>query len=145
MPFQKGLSGNPAGRPPSGQAYTEILRKSGNKTLDYQGRRIARKRLLAEYLWQLVTTRSVTFPDGETIKAEPEEWLEQVWKLLERVDGLPPQSLDVTSAGEKLAPNIIEVRPIDYRAAIAPLAPGPMGDSEAPGESETAFDGEAVG
>src|SRR5262245_1998959 len=39
----------------------------------------------------------------------------------------------------------IPIRPVDYRSAIAALAPGPMDDSVSPGESESAGNGTALG
>jgi hypothetical protein len=43
--------------------------------------------------------------------------------------------------GEDGGPVLHEVRAIDYRDSIAALAPGPMGDSEAPGEDQGPIDG----
>lgn len=39
----------------------------------------------------------------------------------------------------------LEVRAVDYRTAIAALAPGPMADRPTPGEGQSAGDGAAVG
>jgi hypothetical protein len=100
---------------------------------------------VAEYLWQLVIDRRVVFPDGTIVTPEPDAWLDIVWRVLTQVDGLPVQSMDVTSAGEKLASNVLEIKPIDYRTAITNLAPRSVGDSAAPSESESSFDGEKMG
>ena len=37
------------------------------------------------------------------------------------------------------------IKPVDYRIAIAPLAPGSMGDSVSPGEGENTLDGPQMG
>jgi|WetSurMetagenome_2_1015567.scaffolds.fasta_scaffold218296_1 hypothetical protein len=47
---------------------------------------------------------------------------------------------DITSKGDKL-----EVRPIDYRTSVAPLAPRPVADSAAPGEDQSPVDGSEMG
>jgi hypothetical protein len=57
--------------------------------------------------------------------------------------GLPQQKVDLTTNGENI--NSIGITGVDYRSAIANLAPRPMGDSESPSESESAFDGETLG
>lgn len=55
----------------------------------------------------------------------------------------PTKFAPTTPSGKK--PYFIEVKAIDYRTAIAPLAPGPVGNSGSPGEGQSAFDGEAMG
>ena len=40
MPFQKGQTGNPNGRPPKSRALTEILEAAGGKTIEYQGKSV---------------------------------------------------------------------------------------------------------
>lgn len=52
-------------------------------------------------------------------------------------------NVDLTSGGKPL--KTIEVTAIDYRTAIAALAPGSVGDSTAPGEDEDPFNGKALG
>lgn len=50
---------------------------------------------------------------------------------------------DITSGGKPL--KTMEVTPIDYRSAIASLAPRPVEDSPTPGESESPVDGQEMG
>lgn len=57
--------------------------------------------------------------------------------------GLPQQKVDLTTNGENI--NTIGITGVDYRSAIANLAPRSMGDSDASSESESAFDGETLG
>ena len=57
--------------------------------------------------------------------------------------GLPQQKVDLTTNGENI--NSIGITGVDYRSAITNLAPGSMGNSAAPSESESAFDGETLG
>lgn len=57
--------------------------------------------------------------------------------------GPPTVKTDLTTNGESI--NAIGVTGVDYRSAITNLAPGSMGNSAAPSESESAFDGETLG
>lgn len=49
MPFTKGVSGNPAGRPRKGQSLADLIRRYGDKKDPKTGKR--RKDLLALMLW----------------------------------------------------------------------------------------------
>lgn len=92
MPFQPGQSGNPAGRPPKNRALTEILEKAGNKAIERTGesKRAARKRVLAESIWQAVTEGRVTFADGRELKIEDlQEWAGLVQFIYKHIDGPP--------------------------------------------------------
>lgn len=60
-------------------------------------------------------------------------------EILDRVMGKPTQKQEISGVGNK--PIALEVKGVDYRAAIANLAPRSMGDSPASGEGEDAFNG----
>jgi hypothetical protein len=95
MPFKPGQSGNPAGRPRKGKALTEILQTAGAKTLEYDGKRITGKRLIAHLLWQAATAGAVIFPDGRSESLDMEGWLDVVKWLYTRLDGAPTQAIDI--------------------------------------------------
>lgn len=53
MPYKKGQSGNPGGRPKKGETFTDILRALGNKKdYTYEGNKITRKEGLANKVWE---------------------------------------------------------------------------------------------
>ena len=63
--------------------------------------------------------------------------------LMDRVDGKVSQAIELGNLdGEPLQIGVI---PVDYRTAIAPLAPRPVDDSDTPSEDEDPGDGPAVG
>jgi hypothetical protein len=93
--FQKGQSGNPNGRPRKDRALTTIVEQAGSAMLDVAGKRINRKRVMAQQLWQFVTTGMVTFHDGRTLEAaDAKEWTDAVFKLLAQIDGPPKQGIE---------------------------------------------------
>jgi hypothetical protein len=104
MPFQKGQSGNPNGRPPKTRALTDLLEKAGRKTVIVDGRKVARNRFLADAIWQAITERKVTLPGGSELLVGPDDWWDAVQFLYKHVDGPPKAELDVTSNG-----NVIKV------------------------------------
>ncbi len=109
--WKPGQSGNPAGRPPKHRALTTILEKAGNKTIAVEGqdRRVARKRLVAELVWQLVSEGKAVMPDGTELTLDPRDWVNTVKWIYAHIDGAAKGELDITSDGEKIfAVSILE-------------------------------------
>lgn len=78
MKFQKGRSGNPAGRPKKGQALTELLREKLEET---PGGTLTRKEKIVEKLIKLAE-------GGNLLAAK---------YIFDRIDGRPIESLRVGS------------------------------------------------
>ena len=102
MPFKKGTSGNPSGRPLKNRAFTETLERAGSNTVEYSGKKVSGKRLLSILVWQGVTTGEITLPDGKVLKLSPRDWMDMVKWLYAQIDGPPKAEVDLTSAGEAL-------------------------------------------
>lgn len=100
--WQPGESGNPAGRPVKNRALTEILTKAGARTIDAQGKRIARKRWMAEKVWEAVTMGRVVMPDGEVLVLGAAQWTDMVKWLYVQIDGPAKQDLDITSEDQPI-------------------------------------------
>jgi len=106
--FKPGQSGNPNGRPPKSRALTEILEAAGNKTVKREGQSgIARKRLLADLMWQLVAEGQAILPNGKALIPEPKDWLETLKWIYKHIDGPPQTNIDMTSDGERLIINLV--------------------------------------
>ena len=63
MPFTKGQSGNPGGRPPKDRALTAILDDYGHKRRDTPVGRMAAGKRLAGLVWEGALTGRVDFGD----------------------------------------------------------------------------------
>jgi hypothetical protein len=104
MAFEKGVSGNPKGRPPKSRALTEILERAGSASLDINGKRVSGKQLLARLAWEAATTGKVTFPaespEGEArvVGLDADQWLQVLKFIYSQTDGPPKQVTEVTGA-----------------------------------------------
>lgn len=87
MPFEKGQSGNPKGRPKKGQAMSDALRTVLNKSKDGK----QNKRAVAEKLVEMAR----------------EGHIEAMKTIFDRMDGKPPQTNVLE--GNASAPVVIQV------------------------------------
>ena len=104
--FAKGQSGNPNGRPPKNRALTDLLEAAGNQTIERDGKKIARKRIVASLAWELLTTGETVLPNGQALKLAPQDWIGLYKWIYQHIDGPPKAEIDVTSDGK---PMVIEV------------------------------------
>lgn len=118
MPFQKGQSGNPSGRPPRDRALTNILEAELNKTVDRgDGVRVARKRLIAQLMAQIVTEGRVTMPDGRELVVSDLKELADILKWVYRhVDG-EKSHIDITTLGQSVVQRVEVIAPADEPVA----------------------------
>ena len=100
--FQPGQSGNPKGRPPKDRALTDLLERAGAASVEYRGKGISKKRLMAQMVWQGVITGTVEFPGGKKLVLGPQDWKDFVKWLYQHIDGPPKAELDLTTGGEKI-------------------------------------------
>lgn len=63
MPFPKGKSGNPKGRPPKARALATLLEKTAKAKPELLGGK-THKEVFAEKVWQALTTGVIEYPPG---------------------------------------------------------------------------------
>jgi hypothetical protein len=100
--FAKGQSGNPNGRPPKNRALTDLLESAGNSTIERDGKKIARKRIVASLAWELLTTGETVLPNGTALKLAPQDWIGLYKWIYGHIDGPPKAEIDVTSDGKPI-------------------------------------------
>ncbi|MBN8640132.1 MAG: hypothetical protein J0M07_32770 [Anaerolineae bacterium] len=116
MPWSKGKSGNPKGRPPKSRALTDVLEAAGRKKgklLASDAKQMQRAHILAERVWEGITTGIITF-DERKIELDATDYIGLLKFAYTQIDGPPKSELDLTSDGEPLA---IQITGVPSRAA----------------------------
>jgi hypothetical protein len=88
------------------------------------GSKVARKRLMARYLWEAVSTGEIRFPDGKVIVLSPDDVLAIIQFLYKHIDGPPISQVDVTSGG-----NTIQIEYINSPYPVANVSSVTSGDT----------------
>lgn len=106
MPFVKGVSGNPNGRPRKGDSYTEYIEKAVKKLKSVQKgkdgsviNKYKGKAVLAMALVDLATNKE--YP--------PQIRLQAIKEIIERNDGKAPQYVDMMAKVEKNSEPVLHV------------------------------------
>ena len=98
MPFKKGQSGNPKGRPKKGDSYPEYIEKAVKKLKSVQKDKDGN--VTAKYKGKMVLAMAVT--DLATNKAYPPQIrLQAIKEIFDRTDGKAPQYLDMMAQVEQ--------------------------------------------
>lgn len=116
MPWSKGKSGNPKGRPPKSRALTDVLEAAGRKKgklLASDAKQMQRAHILAERVWEGITTGIITFGERK-IELDATDYIGLLKFAYTQIDGPPKAELDLTSDGEPLA---IQITGVPSRAA----------------------------
>jgi hypothetical protein len=111
MPWSKGKSGNPKGRPPKSRALTDVLEAAGrkkSKLRESDAKQMQRSHILAERVWEGITTGIITFGERK-IELDATDYIGLLKFAYTQIDGPPKAELDLTSDGEPLAIQITGV------------------------------------
>ena len=127
-----------AGRKPKAVKFARPIAQAEKRIADRLPKLIDRMFELADGVLM-----AETLMDGELRVYRERPDRQALEYLINRILGKPVERQELTGDGG--GPLTFEVTPIDYRALIAPLAPGPVDDRAASGEDEGLGDGAALG
>ena len=77
---------------------TTLLERALSRSLEFEGKRISGKRVLARMVAEVLTKGTATFPDGKVLEVAPRDWLEFAKWAYGHIDGPPKQALELTGA-----------------------------------------------
>lgn len=99
MPWQKGQSGNPRGRPKKPRQLTTQLERSLSRNITLSdGTHINGKRYVASIVRQALTTGEVTLASGKKMDLSPDDIIALMRWAFAQIDGPPPAKHELTGA-----------------------------------------------
>lgn len=103
MPFTRGVSGNPAGRPKNFRALTKLIEtKMDQQYTMHDGRTMTAKEIVAEQIVDGLVAGIVTLQSGRQLTFTKDDWQAAVRFVFNQVDGLPRAGVDVDIYDEGL-------------------------------------------
>lgn len=86
----KGQSGNPGGKPKKEREETAALVRTGRATIEIDGVRVSRRKLLVEQFWSAMLTGEIEFPvSGKKVQLRAHHWSDLLKWYFSHVDGPP--------------------------------------------------------
>lgn len=71
--------------------------------MERDGKKTARKRIVASLAWELLTAGQAVLPNGKTLVLDPQDWLGLLKWVYQHIDGPPKSEIDVTSGNERIS------------------------------------------
>lgn len=122
MPFTKGQSGNPAGRPPKDRALADMLAAAGKRRVDGpDGVRVDRRKLAVENMWDLLAFGQTWFLGApEPFRIAGREYVELAKFVFSHVDGPAVAKLEHSSDPDRPLTIRVEYDDLDSLPGIGP-------------------------
>ncbi len=127
--WKPGQSGNPKGRPPEGESWAAVIKKISNMTGEEASAYISEFGKFSKALKGITLKEAVVFRCFAALMFEPQASMFNA--VADRAEGKVADRQEITGKDG----NAIEIKAIDYRTAIAALAPRPVDDSDSSSES----------
>jgi hypothetical protein len=124
MPWQKGQSGNPNGRPGRDRTLTALLQQAGGKEVQRNGVPVVRQDEAIEHIWNLAAFGRTTFRGSKKpMVIGAMTYVELVKWIYTQIDGPVPTQLQHSSDPEMPLTIRVEYDDPDPRAAIGAIGP----------------------